>query len=176
LVKQETGGEKEMRKMLLTPLIVCSFALLLMALMPTVAAKTLKFEANIAYNDYGEAGPHPEHPETEYWMGEITIGDVTGTCYFWETPRLRIVGKVEHFFEDFNITFADGWISGYDNGVWNFATFKFRASGRVTDASSAYADWIGCKFFEIGNTNNPFDPEGNILYPIIGTGRGFIGP
>lgn len=163
-----------MRKMLLTPLIVCSFALLLMALMPTVAAKTLKFQANIVYDDYEVAGPHPDHPETEYWMGEIT-GDVTGTCYFWEKPP-RFAGKVEHFFEDFNITFADGWISGYDIGVWNFATFKFRASGRVTDASSGYADWIGCKFFEVGTTCNPFDEEGNLVLPITGEGKGFIGP
>jgi hypothetical protein len=102
-------------------------------------------------------------------MGDIT-GGITGTCYFWETERNYIVGSVMHFFEDFYIDLGDGWVSGYDNGIWNFATFKYRAHGWITDASENYAHMIGCKFYEEGVTSNP-----DVL-PIIGPGTCFFGP
>ena len=75
-----------------------------------------------------------------------------------------------HFSEDFYIDFGDGWVSRYDNGLWNFATFKFRSTGRITDASANYAYMIGCKFHEEGVTTSP-----DVL-PIIVTGTCFIGP
>jgi hypothetical protein len=168
-IQRWKGGEKEMKKMILTPLTVCLFALLSIAWMPTVAAKTLTTYQNIVYNIWDEEGP--QHPDVyEYWKGEIT-GGVTGTIYFWETDRNFIVGQMEAFFEEFYIDLGDGWISGYDNGVWNFATFKFRAQGFVTAASENYAYMIGNFFFETGYTSDP-----TTTWPITGEGRGFIGP
>jgi hypothetical protein len=106
---------------------------------------------------YGGACPTP--PATvpapaECWHGTIT-GDITGTIWFWETDRNRFPGHTEHFFEVFLITGGDGSISGYDNGVWNFATFKFRAEGRVTAASGGWTGLVGRKYFESGRTSDP---------------------
>ena len=153
--------------------VVLAFALLmvLLVLAPAVSAKTLKCDQTIIYDEYGVPGPHPDHlGETGYWMGEIT-GDLTGTVYFWEKmPDPYIVGKVMHFSEDFYIDFGNGWVSGYDKGVWNFATLKFRATGWVTDGSENYEYLIGSKFHEEGFTTNP-----DVL-PITGEGTSFIGP
>jgi len=159
-----------MRKMLFAPLIACMVVLLSMVLMPTVSAKTLKFDQIIVVDEYAEAGPnHPD--EYVYWKGTIT-GGITGTVYFWENwEKNYIVGKVEHFFEEFYIDLGDGWVSGYDKGVWNFATFKYRAHGFVTAASENYAGMIGNFLFEEGTTTDP-----NLGFPITGTGRGFMGP
>ena len=150
--------------------MVLAFLMIFTVLAPTVAAKTLKCEQTITYNDYGVDGPHPDHiGETMYWMGSIT-GDLSGTIYFWELePDPYLVGNVMHFLEDFYIEFSDGWVSGYDKGLWNFATFKYRATGWVTDTSANYEYLIGSKFHEVGVTTIP-EP------PIIGTGTCFIGP
>jgi len=159
-----------MRKMLLTPLIVCMVALLSMLWMPAVSATTLKSDETIVVDIYPEAGPnHPD--EYVYWKGTIT-GDITGTVYFWEIwEKNYVVGSTEHFFEDFYIDLGNGWISGHDTGVWNFATFKYRAYGWVTAASENYADMIGNFFFEEGTTTDP-----NLGLPITGIGTCFIGP
>ena len=144
----------------------------LMVVTPAVSAKTLKCDQTIYYNDYGGPGPHPGHlGENGYWKGEIT-GALTGTIYFWEKMcDPYIVGKVMHFSEDFYIDLGSGeWVSGYDTGLWNFATLKFRASGWVTAASENCEYLIGCKFHEEGFTTNP-----DVL-PIVGTGTSFIGP
>lgn len=156
--------------------VVLAFAMVMLAaaVAPAVSAKTLKCDQTIYFNVYGVPGPHPDHlGETAYWKGTIT-GALTGTSYYWETAKNYVVGKVEHFFEDFYIDLGDGWVSGYDNGVWNFATFKFRSTGRITDASANYAYMIGCKFHEEGITTDP-GPDFTEL-PIIGTGTCFIGP
>jgi len=139
------------------------------AIVPVVMANTLRGNQIICMNDYGVPGPHPDHStETTYWKGTIT-GDLTGTSYYWESPDNYVIGNVMHFFEDFYIDLGDGWISGYDVGVWNFATFKFRASGWVTDASPNYEYLIGCKFHEEGVTSVPTPP-------ITGIGTFFLGP
>jgi len=151
---------------------VLAFALSMMfvAVAPAVSAKTLKCDQVIVVTDWGVAGPNPDHPETVYWKGTIT-GALSGTVYYWENmPDPYIVGKVMHFSEDFYIDFGNGWVSGYDLGLWNFATFKFRATGWVTDASENCEYLIGSKFHEEGFTTNP-----DVL-PIIGTGTCFIGP
>jgi len=156
-----------------TAIVVSALAMLVLVILvaPAVWAKTLKCDQTIYYNDYGVPGPHPYHTaETGYWMGTIT-GALTGTVYFWElTPEPYLVGNVMHFSEDFYIDFGDGWVSGYDKGIWNFATFKFRATGWVTDTSANYAYLLGNKFHEEGITSSP-----NVL-PITGTGTCFIGP
>jgi hypothetical protein len=160
------------RRKFLSIVLALALSMIVMALAPTVSAKTLKCEQVIVYNDYGVSGPHPDHVgETAYWKG-TTTGALTGTVYFWEKMcDPYIVGKVMHFSEDFYISLGDGeWVSGYDKGVWNFATLKFRATGWVTDASENCEYLIGSKFHEEGFTTNP-----DIL-PIIGTGTCFIGP
>jgi len=167
------GGERGKKVAVVVLALALSTTLLVVT--PAVSAKTLKCDQTIYYNDYGGPGPHPGHlGENGYWKGEIT-GALTGTIYFWEKMcDPYIVGKVMHFSEDFYIDLGNGWVSGYDNGVWNFATFKFRSTGRITDASANCAYMIGCKFYEEGLTTNP-GPEFNQL-PIIGTGTCFIGP
>jgi len=136
---------------------------------PTVSAKTLKCDEIIRVNVWDTPGPN--HPDVYvYWKGEIT-GGITGTCYFWETDKNYVVGNTEHFFEEFYIDLGNGWVSGHDQGVWNFATFKYRANGWVTAASENYAYLIGCKFHEEGTTTNP-----DAGLPIIGIGTCFIGP
>ena len=158
-----------MRKIALMALAFAMF-MLMATFAPAVSAKTLKCDQTIYFDDYGVAGPRPDHlGETAYWKGTIS-GAITGDSYFWETAKNYVVGKVEHFFEDFYIDLGDGWVSGYDNGVWNFVTFKFRASGWITGASENCEYLIGCKFHEEGFTTSP-----DVL-PIIGTGTCFIGP
>jgi hypothetical protein len=171
----EKGGERKMKSKAVTRVMaiaLITFTVLALTLVsaPAVSAKTLKCDQIIYYNEWDEPGPNPNHPELEYWKGEIT-GAITGTCYFWETEKNYIVGKTEHFFEDFHIDLGDGWISGHDEGVWNFATFKFRANGWVTSASENYVYLIGSKFHEEGTTTNP-----DWGLPIIGIGTCFFGP
>ncbi len=144
---------------------------LMLVLIPAASGKITKCEQLIYYNDYGVQGPDPRHTgETMYWKGTIT-GDISGTSYYWETQKNYIVGTSEHFFEDFYIALPDGWISGYDDGVWNFATFNFRAQGWVTDASENYEYLIGTRFFEQGTTSNPANG-----FPVTGLGTCWFGP
>ena len=100
------------------------------------------------------------------WRGPITGCILSpGTIEFRETPLNRVAGKTEHFFEKFIIYAPGGTISGDDAGVWNFATFKFRANGWVTAASTPYADLVGAKFHEMGTTSDP-----DSTWPITGFG------
>lgn len=101
------------------------------------------------------------------WRGPITGCSLTGgTIEFREQPQNRWPGKTEHFFEKF-IIYAPGGgtISGDNAGVWNFATFKFRANGRVTEASPEWAHLAGAKFHEMGTTSDPAT-----TWPITGFG------
>jgi len=139
-----------MRKMLLTPLIVCMVALLSMLSMPAVSAQPMKPLRCLMVITFDPNLPDP------HWIGTV-IGDINGKIEFWEQPENYVVGKTEHFFEKFLITTADGMIEGFDGGVWNFPTFKFRANGWVTVASSDWAYLIGYKMHEIGTTS-PFPP------------------
>jgi hypothetical protein len=65
-----------------------------------------------------------------HWEGTVA-GDIEGTIFVYELPP-SFPGKTEHFSETFVITTSDGTIEGFDNGVWNFMTFKWRANGQVT--------------------------------------------
>jgi len=156
--------------------LVAAILVLTLCLVPAVSGKKTNCDQTITFDDWGTAGPHPDHTsETMYWKGTIT-GEISATSYYWETDRNYVVGHVEHFFEDFYIVFDDGWVSGYDYGTWNFATFNFRSSGRVTAASANYEYMIGSRFFEEGRTGNPFDAEGNMVLPILGIGTCWFGP
>lgn len=107
------------------------------------------------------------------WTGTIT-GDIEGI--FEVTPAWAIFpggdpaalpppGMTEHFGENWVITTAVGTIEIYDEGVWTFNTFKFRANGWVTDATGAYVDLIGAKV-QIKGSTTALDPPN----PVYGTG------
>jgi hypothetical protein len=107
------------------------------------------------------------------WTGTIT-GDIEGE--FEVTPAWAIFpggdpaalpppGMTEHFGENWVITTSVGTIEIYDEGVWTFNTFKFRANGRVTDATGAYEYLIGAKVHIMGSTT-ALDPP----TPVYGTG------
>jgi hypothetical protein len=164
----------KMERKAITTMMMFAFLALTLVSVQAVSAKTIKCDHVIYFNDWGVPGPlHPE--TTMYWKGPVT-GGITGTVYFWETERNFYPGKTEHYFEDFYIELDGGWVSGHDEGVWNFGTCKYRATGRITDASPSYAYLVGNKIFEEGRTTNPFDEQGKLVLPIIGTGTGFIGP
>jgi hypothetical protein len=82
------------------------------------------------------------------WGSVHYFGSATKTG--WES------GKVAHFYEDFVIyPETGGYIKGYDDGLWTFPTWKFRAEGRVTEASSEWSHLVGYKFHEMGTTDDP---------------------
>lgn len=110
--------------------------------------------------DPNSADPH--------WIGTIS-GDIVGVMEMWETPANYVVGATEHYFEDFKITTSTGSIiTGYDKGVWNFATFKFRDIGWVTDAQGDWSFLVGYHVTGMGVTT-PFPPVPPMTV-VIGTG------
>lgn len=106
------------------------------------------------------------------WLGSIS-GDIDGT--FVVTPAWATFpggdplafpppGMTEHFGEDWVITTNNGMIEIYDEGVWTFNTFKFRANGRVMVATGDHAYLLGAKVHIIGMTTSL------AANPITGTG------
>lgn len=65
------------------------------------------------------------------WIGTLS-GDITGEIVI--TPSAATFpGRTEHFIETFEITTDGGAIiRGYDIGIWNFNTGRFRTNGYVT--------------------------------------------
>jgi hypothetical protein len=109
------------------------------------------------------------NPMESVWFGTIS-GDINGSIGFWEQGA-AFPGKTQHFAETWTI-WVDGdpakAISGYDDGVWNFSTFEFRANGWVTAAVPAWQGLVGHKLFEIGTTSDPN------LWPLSGGAAVFI--
>jgi len=138
-----------MRKLVFASLVACMLALTSALSIASVSATSNENEplrCHMEIDVYWT--PTPPH-----WIGTIT-GDITGTIEFWEGPA-KLVGNVDHFSETFIIKTSDGIITGYDLGLYNFNTFKFRANGWVTGAEPAdgpLAYLVGYKFFEIGTT------------------------
>jgi hypothetical protein len=105
-----------------------------------------------------------------YWRGPVSGCSLEGTVQFHENPDRDFTpnGTMAHFYELF--TFypdSGGYISGYNNGIWNFRNFNFRAQGFVTDASDEWAHLIGAKYHEMGTTT---DPGPDFALPIVATG------
>lgn len=104
------------------------------------------------------------------WVGTLSGCAIAGDVYYWEIPGQDYVvgakgGKIEHYFETFIITTETGTISGIENGVYHlYSNFLFQADGRVTSATGEWTYLVGYKFHEIGNTNDPLDPETQALY------------
>ena len=137
------------RKLILASLVACMFALMSMLSVPAVAAQSDEPEPLKCAMEIDVFWTTPAH-----WEGTI-IGDIEGSIEFWEGPA-SAVGMVLHFTEDFTIVTKDGAvITGYEKGVYNLNTFKFRANGFVTDVTPATSDWaylVGYTFHEIGTT------------------------
>jgi len=86
-----------------------------------------------------------------HWEGTVT-GYIEGTITVTELPP-SFPGKTEHFSEIFEIVTANGLIRGVDEGVWNMKTYKWRANGKVTEATGIWADLVGCRVHEMGTTS-----------------------
>lgn len=156
---------------------------------PVVSAKTQKYIITQAIWIWPDAGFDPLglHPDEHiYWLEQVyTVdGRHIGIIYDYGTAKSYIVGKTEHFFEEWALKFDDddggGWIAGTVKGVWNLATFKARTQGLITDASPDRVSFIGRIMDSQGVTSNPddsFDPiTGEWLRPITGASTCFIGP
>ena len=102
-----------------------------------------------------------------HWRGTLSNCALDGAQvhYFGSSTKTGWEsGKVAHFYEDFVILpESGGYIKGYDDGLWTFSTWKFRAEGRVTEASPEWSHLVGYKFHEMGTTDDPTllpsDPE-----------------
>jgi hypothetical protein len=97
------------------------------------------------------------------WTGDIS-GDIEGTFQVLldgapifpggDPAAPPPPGMTEHFAENWVITTDNGVIEIYDEGVWTFNTFKFRANGRVTSATEDYAYLEGAKVKIMGTTSS----------------------
>ena len=149
-----------MRKMLLTPLIVCMVVLLSTLSMPAVSAqpmKPLRCELEIEL-DWVEFK----------WFGTIT-GDIEGTFTIFPDPEPSFPGILEHYLETWVIEIEtdDGdTIELIQEGVWSFKTFKFKSNGWVTAATGTWAYLLGSDAHVRGVTTEFLGPP----YPIYGTG------
>jgi hypothetical protein len=139
---------------LLTVLLVT----LLFVLVSAVSAKPdsaapIECVLDIAYDEHA--------PGDFYWLGTVTGCSIEGTVEFRENEAREYyeTGNMAHFFEVFTIyPDSGGEIHGFNNGIWNFSNFNFRAQGRVTKASEEWAYLEGSKYHEMGTTGNPEDP------------------
>ena len=154
-----------MRKMLLTPLMLCMVALLLTLGMPATHAKqpiTLKSEVFIELN-WDWVGFGGSSPFT--WIGTVS-GDINGDFYV-SLVGASFPGKTEHFSETWIIDATDGDLAGYDNGVWSFINFKWGANGEVTSATGGWSNLVGYDMRYSGTTTEFPVPYGT---PVSGTG------
>ena len=146
-----------MRKMLLTPLIVCMVVLLPTLSMPTVSAQPMKpLECELELELLWEPIPH--------WEGTIT-GDIEGTftqTLIWAS----FPGFTQHYMETWEIVTADGSFEIYQEGIWSFKTFKFKSNGWVTDATGTWEYLIGSDAHNRGVTTAFLGPG----IPIYSTG------
>jgi hypothetical protein len=91
---------------------------------------------------------------TPYWTGTVS-GDISGSIILMENPA-TFPGITEHFDESFTITTTDGVIiKGYDLGVYNLNTFKFRANGGVTEVSSPAWEYLVGYNMHFSGTTTP---------------------
>lgn len=100
-----------------------------------------------------------------HWRGTLSGCALDGAAvHYWGQPESWESGYVLHFHEHFEIyPQGGGYIKGYDDGLWNYSTWKFRAEGRVTEASPEWSYLIGYKFHEMGTTDDPWLPGWEIL-------------
>ena len=70
------------------------------------------------------------------------------------------------FHETWIIETESGSISGFDDGVWSFVTFKFVANGRVTGATGSWTGLVGSNMRYSGTTTEFL----GVGFPIHGSG------
>jgi len=122
---------------------------------PSTGPKIIKCDQFIAVHST-DTPPH--------WRGTLSNCALDGAeVHYYGQPEGWESGKVAHFHEHFVIYRDGASISGYDDGLWNFSTWKFRAEGRVTEATGKWSYLVGYKFHEMGTTDDPTllptDPE-----------------
>ena len=107
------------------------------------------FEADV----YWEPAPH--------WVGTVS-GDISGSIVMMENPA-TFPGMTEHFDESLTITTTDGVvIKGYDLGVYNLNTFKFRANGGITEVSSPAWEYLIGYNMHFSGTTTPLVIGGDV--------------
>lgn len=142
--------------MIFTALVAWMFALVSVLSMPCIRAQDdgpALLHCTLAADVVWEPTPH--------WVGTVS-GDISGSIVMMENPA-TFPGMTEHFNESFTITTTDGIIiKGYDLGVYNLKTFKFRANGGITEVSSPdMQSLVGYKLHEMGTTT-PFVLGGEV--------------
>jgi hypothetical protein len=142
--------------MIFAALVTWMLALVCVLSMPGIKAQSdepkqlmCTFELDVVW----EPAPH--------WVGTVS-GDISGSMVLTENPA-TFPGMTEHFDESFTITMTDGVvIKGYDLGVYNLNTFKFRANGGITEVSSQNLQYlVGYNLHEMGTTT-PFVIGGEV--------------
>jgi hypothetical protein len=162
---------RRLRKVLFATSVACALAFMSMLSVPIASAKSCEPKPLVCtfVLTFDPNAPDP------HWEGPIA-GDIVGTMQMYERwSDNYVVGGTEHYFEDFIITTSNGdVIKGYDKGVWNFATFKFRDIGWVTEASGDWAFLVGYHVLGMGTTTPypPVPPETTV----VGTGTNAITP
>ncbi len=130
--------------------IVLGFVIVVALAMPTISQPYKPLRSEIDFELVWAPVPH--------WEGTLT-GDIEGEIIV-ALQEATFPGTTEHFYETWVITTSDGTIEGYDNGVWSFVTFKFRANGRITAATGSLEHLEGCNVHFLGTTTEFPVPEG----------------
>jgi len=138
------------------------FAFVLVPMGSATVDDTLKCELYIELNWDWFIG---ESPYT--WIGTVQ-GDINGDIFISLARLPDFFGKTEHFYEIWVIETDDGeTITGYDEGVWRFANYKWVANGEVTGATGDYEYLVGYNMHYSGVTTEFPVPFGT---PVSGTG------
>jgi hypothetical protein len=118
---------------------------------------------------YDEHDPIDE-PGVYYWYGPVYGCELEGFLRYDpdEDNEPFFPGNSYHWFEKFTISPSSGGeIRGNNAGTVQWANYKFRANGWVTDASSEWAHMIGNKYFEMGTVSEspvpPFFAPGTLM-------------
>ena len=142
--------------MIVAWLVTCMFALVGVLSTPGIKAQddeperlTCAFEADVVWEP------------TPYWTGIVT-GDISGSIIIMENPA-TFPGNTEHFDESWTITTTDGdIIKGYDLGVYNLKSFKFRANGGVAEVSSPAWEFLVGYHMHFSGTTTPLVIGGDV--------------
>ena len=146
--------------------------LLVLALAGSAAAQS---KSNAPLRCFADLAVSVDNP-TGDWFGTVS-GDIKGDIAITERDGgalSRFPGKTQHFVEDWTI-YVGGYpsavtIRGYWEGVYNvLTTLKFRANGRVTNASPQFQRLVRHKVHAMGITS-ALNPDG----PVFITGQADI--
>ncbi len=149
---------------LLALVMVLAFILVPVPIASATVDDTLKCELYIELNwdwvGFGGSSPYT-------WIGTVQ-GDINGEIFISLARMPDFFGKTEHFYEIWVIETDDGeTITGYDEGVWRFANYKWVANGEVTGATGDWAYLVGYNMHYSGVTTEFPVPPGT---PVTGTG------